>query len=206
MTLVLASGSDRRLQLLRDGGVDPTVTPADIEEAPLAGESPVALVRRLARRKAAAVPGDVVLAADTEVALDGEVLGKPADAEDACRMLRAQSGRTLTVWTGVAVATPHTSATRVVGTFLRFARLSDRDIEAYLATGEPFGVAGGFRIQGRGAALVAARAGCWTNVVGLPTCEASRLLAPHGIALMPDGCRASGRGSRAAGPHTSAAS
>ena len=188
MSLVLASGSDRRLQLLRAGGVDPVVRPADVDETPLPDESPVALVRRLARDKAEAVDGPVVLGADTEVALDGAVLGKPRDADDARRMLHAQSGRVLTVWSGLAVATPEASTTRVVGTLLRFAELDEQEVTAYLATGEPFGVAGAFRIQGRGAGLVEARTGCWTNVVGLPTCQTARLLAPHGIDLQPDDC------------------
>lgn len=188
MTLVLASGSPRRLELLRAGGVEPLVQPADIDETPLPGESPTALVRRLARAKACAVAGDVVLAADTEVERDGIVLGKPTDEAEAAAMLRANSGRVLTVWSGVAVAAGTHVATRVVGSFVRFAELTDHDITAYVATGEPFGAAGAFRIQERGARLVESRAGCWTNIVGLPVCETAHLLAPHGIALRPDDC------------------
>lgn len=188
MRLVLASGSDRRLALLRAGGVDPEVGPADIDETPHPAESPTQLVRRLAASKAESVAGDVVLGGDTEVVRDGAVLGKPADAEHARVMLRANAGRVLTVWSGVAVATPAGTRTRVVGSLLRFAELDDATVAAYVATGEPLGAAGAFRIQGRGGALVADRTGCWTNVVGLPTCQVARLLAPLGIELEPDGC------------------
>lgn len=189
MTLVLASGSPRRRDLLRSGGVDTVVTPADVDETPRPGESPTDLVRRLAVAKAGAVAGAVVLGADTEVARDGAVLGKPADARDATAMLRASAGRVVTVWTGVAVAAGGSIRSSVVGTLVRFRDLGDDEIAAYVATGEPLGVAGAFRIQGRGADLVAARTGCWTNVVGLPTCEAARLLRPHGILLTPDDCQ-----------------
>lgn len=191
MSLVLASGSPRRRDLLRAGGVDPVVRPADIDESPVPGESPASLVRRLAAAKATAVHGPVVLAADTEVARDGMVLGKPTDEDDAAAMLRASSGRVLTVWSGVAVAAAGHVTTRVVGSFVRFVDLTDQDVHAYVATGEPYGVAGAFRIQGRGAQLIAARTGCWTNVVGLPTCQTARLLAPHDIHLAPDGCQTS---------------
>ena len=189
MSLVLASASDRRRDLLRAGGVEPRVVPANVDETPAPGESPVGLVRRLAIAKAAAVDGSVVLGADTEVVRDGAVLGKPTDTADARAMLRANAGRVLTVWSGVAVAVGGATASRVVGSFVRFAPLTDEQIDGYLATGEPFGVAGAFRIQGLGAALVAARTGCWTNIVGLPTCQVARLLVPHGIDLAPDGCQ-----------------
>ena len=189
MRLVLASASDRRQDLLRAGGVEPLVVPASIDETPTPGEAPTALVRRLAIAKARAVAGDVVLGADTEVVRDGAVLGKPEDEADARAMLRANADRVLTVWSGVAVVAGGGTTSGVVGSFVRFAPLTDEQIEDYVATGEPFGAAGGFRIQGVGAALVAARTGCWTNVVGLPTCEAARLLAPHGIDLTPDGCQ-----------------
>lgn len=189
MTLVLASGSDRRLALLRAGGIDPVVRPADIDETQLPSESPTQLVRRLAAAKAEAVAGEVVLGGDTEVVRDGVVLGKPTDAADARAMLHANGGRVLTVWSGVAVATPAGTRTRVVGSLLRFSALDEATVEAYVATGEPFGAAGAFRIQGRGRALVADRTGCWTNIVGLPTCQVARLLAPLGIDLEPDACR-----------------
>lgn len=188
MTLVLASGSPRRLTLLRNGGVDPVVVPADVDETPRRDEGPVALVRRLATTKATAATAPVALGADTVVALGSQVLGKPVDDDDAGRMLRTLSGRVLTVWSGVAVVGATGPATRVVGTLLRFRELSDRDVATYVATGEPRGVAGAFRIQGRGAALVAARSGCWTNVVGLPTCQAAVLLRAAGIALAADDC------------------
>ncbi len=189
MTLVLASGSPRRRDLLRAGGVDPVVVPADVDETPRTGEQPAELVRRLAAAKARAVDGAVVLGADTEVVRDGTVLGKPTDADDARAMLRANAGRVLTVLSGVAVAAGATVRTSVVGSSVRFADVTEDQIAAYVATGEPFGVAGGFRIQGRGADLVTALTGCWTNVVGLPTCATARLLAPHGITLQPDGCQ-----------------
>ena len=111
------------------------------------------------------------------------------NAADAAAMLLANSGHVLTVWSGIAVAAAGRTTTRVVGSFVRFVELTDEEVHDYLATGEPFGVAGAFRIQGRGARLIAARTGCWTNIVGLPTCQTSRLLAPHGIHLRPDGCQ-----------------
>lgn len=189
MSLVLASGSDRRLALLRAGGVEPVVRPADVDETPRPSESPTQLVRRLAMAKARATDGALVLGADTEVVRDGIALGKPGDPDEARAMLRANAGRVLTVWTGVAVATPTTTRTSVVGSLLRFATLDDDAVARYVASGEPFGVAGAFRIQGVGRDLVVDRTGCWTNVVGLPTCEVARLLAPHGVTLTPDDCR-----------------
>lgn len=189
MSLVLASGSDRRLALLRAGGVEPVVQPADVDETPRPSESPTELVRRLAESKARAVAGELVLGADTEVVRDGTALGKPADPEEARAMLRASAGRVLAVWTGVAVVSATSTRTSVVGSLLRLAPLDDDAVAAYVASGEPFGAAGAFRIQGLGGELVADRIGCWTNVVGLPICEVARLLAPHGVALAPDGCR-----------------
>lgn len=189
MSLVLASGSARRRDLLRSGGLDPTIAPADVDETPHPGEAATALVRRLATSKATAVDGRVVLGADTEVVRDGVALGKPVDRDHARSMLRANAGRVLTIWSGVAVAADGAVTSQVVGSFLRFAVLTDAQVAAYLATGEPLDVAGAFRIQGRGADLVTARTGCWTNVVGLPTCQSARLLAPHGIRLVPDGCQ-----------------
>lgn len=192
-TLVLASGSPRRLELLRAGGVMPAVAPARIDESPRPGEAATALVRRLARAKAEAGAratgrDGAVLGADTEVALDGSALGKPRDEQDARAMLHALSGRQLTVWSGVALHVGGTTVSRVVGTLLRFRTLDEADIEAYLATGEPMGVAGAFRIQGEGASLVARRRGCLTNVVGLPTCQTARLLATADLRLTPDDC------------------
>ena len=189
MRLVLASGSPRRLALLREGGLVPEVVPADIDETPRPGEPPAALVRRLAVGKASAVAGPVVLGADTEVVRDGQVLGKPADEDDARAMLRANAGRVLRVLSGVAVAAGGDVAASVVVSSVRFAQLDEAQVERYVATGEPFDAAGGFRIQGEGAALVAEVTGCWTNIVGLPTCEAARLLEPHGIVLTPDACQ-----------------
>ncbi len=189
---MLASASPRRRDLLAWAGVPVhDVRPTSVEETPLDGEGPAALVRRLAVAKAEAAPRgphEVVLGSDTVVALGSTVLGKPRDDEEAAAMLRAWSGRTVGVWSGVAVASHTGTEVDVVLTMLRMASLSEHDVAAYVATGEPRGVAGAFRVQGRGAALVTERHGCWTNVVGLPVCRTLALLLPHELHGTGDGC------------------
>ena len=166
--LVLASSSPRRRQLLEMLGIAVEVRPPHIAEVRRVGESPQAYVERLAREKAAAVPGDYVLAADTTVVVDGEVLEKPADAADALRMLEQLAGRTHEVITAVALRGPNgtrhaTDITRV--TF----RPAARDVlAAYVATGEPMDKAGAYGIQGYGAALVDRVEGDFFGVMGLP--------------------------------------
>ena len=185
--LVLASASPRRRELLRLAGLEPTVRPADVDETPLDGEDPVAHVVRLAKTKACAVPvtdGEVVLAADTVVIVDGVVLGKPRDVSDAGQMLRRLRGRAHTVATGVAVA-QHSGAVAqtVVSTEVVFATISDAAIDAYVATGEPLDKAGAYAIQGGAAAFVTRINGSWTNVVGLPVVETLDLLRDAGVAV-----------------------
>ena len=182
-TLVLASRSPRRVELLTQLGITPVVVPADIDESPLEGESPVALVRRLAIAKAVAVAertggADMVLAADTTVDLDGTSLGQPVDDADAARMLRRLSGRTHRVHTAVAVVAPESGdpAVEVVTSLVTFQPLNDHVVEWYVATGEPRGKAGSYAVQGLGATLVASVRGSWSNVVGLPLTETARLL------------------------------
>jgi septum formation protein len=184
--LILASASPRRLELLRLAGLEPVVQPADIDETPLHGEDPVPHVLRLARDKACAVTADdaVVLGADTTVVLDGEVLGKPADAATAVAMLSRLRGRTHTVWTAVAVTDPlGRVAETVVSTEVVFAPLSDAAIAAYVGTGEPLDKAGAYGIQGRAAAFIPRINGSWSNVVGLPLVETLELLRDAGVAL-----------------------
>lgn len=196
--MILASASPRRRALLAAGGVVARTVPADVDEAPRPGEGPRALVRRLARAKASTVArgaaGTVVLGADTVVVRgqgdDAEVLGKPHDRDEATAVLRGSSGARLVVLTGVAVVGRDGGVhVRDRATVLHMHAYDDRVVAAHVATGEPLGVAGGLRIQGRGAELVAARDGCWTNVVGLPTCTAAALLAPHAVTLVPDACK-----------------
>lgn len=183
--LVLASASPRRLDLLRLAGLDPLVRPADVPEHRIGHEPPAAYVNRLAHAKAAAVPtsdGEVVVAADTTVVLDGEPLGKPDDAAHAVTMLRSLSGRTHTVTTGVAVrGIDGVVRDDVVTTTVVFARLDEDAIGNYVATREPFGKAGAYAIQGRAAGFVERIDGSWTNVVGLPLVETLRLLRLAGI-------------------------
>jgi septum formation protein len=194
--LVLASGSPRRLSLLQAAGCEVVdVRPPDVDEKPHPQEAAGALVRRLARDKALAIApraasDEVVLSADTVVALAGTVLGKPDSDPDAAAMLTALSGQLVTVWSGVAVMGPAMSvpSTVVVATFLRMHLLSPAAIAAYVATGEPHGAAGSFKLQGAGARLIADRAGCWTNVVGLPICEVARLLTASKGTITQDGC------------------
>lgn len=183
--LVLASGSPRRRELLARLGVEFEVRPTETDEQPLPGEEPAALARRLAlaKARAAARPGEAALGADTDVALDGEIFGKPRDAAEARAMLRRLSGRTHQVWSGVAVVVPATDgapareAVEVVRSDVRFRDLSDDEIAAYAASGEPLDRAGAYAIQGGAAPFVAELAGELDNVVGLPLAATARLLA-----------------------------
>jgi septum formation protein len=174
--LVLASGSPRRRQLLTQLGLPFTVVPADVDETPLPGEAPLELVRRLAGAKAAAVDGDPVLAADTIVEVDGEILGKPGDAAGARHMLTRLSGRSHHVHTGVALRVGERVAVEVVTTEVTFVALTPDAIEWYLATGEPFDKAGAYAIQGAGGVFVESIHGSASNVVGLPLTAVAALL------------------------------
>ena len=186
--LVLASASPRRRELLAQAGFAFSVRPAQIPEDPRENEDPIAYVTRLAREKAESVlreisleelpPPPVVLGADTTVTLDNHILGKPADASDAARMLRLLSGRTHLVMTGVAVVTPQSAEVAAEVTAVRFLTLSDREIEEYIATGEPMDKAGAYAIQGRAARWIPRIEGCYFNVVGLPLALVASMLEP----------------------------
>lgn len=181
MALILASGSPRRLALLQELGLDPVVRPADIDETPFDGEAPAPYVERLAIEKGAAVTTDsqdVVVSADTIVAIDGELLGKPVDDTDAARMLRQLSGRTHQVMTGVAVRRGGQVQSFVETTTVHFDELSDDEIEWYISTGEPVDKAGAYAIQGRGGAFITSIDGSYDNVIGLPRYRLRKLLAP----------------------------
>ena len=183
--LVLASSSPRRSELLARLGIPFEPRPVETDETPRRGEKPEALVLRLALAKARAAvrPGEIALGADTVVALDQIVLGKPADSNDARRMLRRLSGRTHEVWTGVAlVAAPSRGApaceiARACRTEVRFRKLNEPEIAAYAASGEPADKAGAYAVQGGAGRFVEAILGELTNVVGLPLPLVSELLA-----------------------------
>ena len=187
--LVLASASPRRLELLRQIGLEPTATlPLDIDETPRPGETPRLLVVRLALEKARAGaarrPEAFVLAADTVVAVGRRVLGKPEDAADAARMLALISGRAHKVLTAVALAAPGGRiAQRLSETRVRFKRLTRTEIDAYVASGEWQGKAGGYGVQGRAGAFVLSLSGGYTGVVGLPLYETVALLTGLGFPL-----------------------
>ena len=183
--LVLASGSPRRRELLEGLGLRFTVRPVDLDESPLPDESPRDYVLRLAVEKAAArvQPGELVLAADTTVVVDGEILGKPRDEGDARRMLRLLSGREHSVLTGIALQGSSGKAAEVDETLVRFAPLSAAEIEWYVATGEPRDKAGAYAIQGLASLFVEAVEGSWSNVVGLPIPRTYRLFARLGYDL-----------------------
>ena len=183
--LVLASQSPRRRELLAQLGLALDVRPSNADESVRPGEPPRDYVLRVAREKARAVAGDLVLAADTAVVLGDEVLGKPAGADDARRMLRALSGTDHEVLTAVVVrrAAPALELDAVVATRVRFARLGPREIDWYVATGEPLDKAGAYAIQGAGGAFVLGVEGSVSNVVGLPLAETAALLRRAGLAL-----------------------
>lgn len=190
--LILASASPRRTALLAQIGVVPdAVIPADIDETPLKRELPRQLALRLAEAKARAVavdhPEAFVLGADTVVACGRRILPKPADAEEARRCLSLLSGRRHKVIGGVALAVPPVRgeegrlSSAVVITTVQFKRLSGSEIDAYLATGEWRGKAGGYAIQGLAAMFVSKLIGSYANVVGLPLYETAGLLKGHGV-------------------------
>lgn len=180
MKLILASASPRRSALLEAAGYAFEVRVADVDETPLAGESAPDLVRRLSWMKAQAVTcgaGELILAADTTVVCDEEILNKPEDAADAARMLRRLSGRCHEVFTGVTVRGAQGAETIVVGTRVEFAPLGEADIAWYVASGEPMGKAGGYGIQGLASRFVTRVEGSYPNVVGLPVADVAKLLA-----------------------------
>jgi septum formation protein len=187
--LVLASASPRRLDLLRQIGLEPDRTlPADLDEAPLAKETPRRLALRLAEAKAAAVaaqaPEDFVLAADTVVALGRRLLGKAEDEAEARAWLQLLSGRAHRVFTGVAVIAPSgRRALRLGEARVRFKRLTAREIDGYLASGEWRGKAGAYAIQGRAGGFVIDVQGSYSAVIGLPLYETRTLLEGLGFRL-----------------------
>ncbi len=180
MHVILASGSPRRAELLRLMGVSFTVHPADIDETMDAGKPPAQEVARLSREKALAVPRtaeDLVIAADTIVVCQGQVLGKPHDSAQARAMLRSLSGRAHQVMTGCTVLYGTVCETFTEVTDLHFRPLSDREIEKYVAGGEPMDKAGAYGIQGGGALFCERIEGDYYNVMGLPVCRLGQVLA-----------------------------
>ena len=184
--LILASASPRRRTLLEQVGYRFEVRPAHIPEDPLPAEDPIAYVTRLARQKAETVyrdfantsprPETIVLGADTTVTVDDTILAKPEDAADAARMLRLLSGRTHRVITGVALVSAERAEVAAEVTKVQFLSLSEADIAAYVATGEPMDKAGAYAVQGHAARWIPRIDGCYFNVMGLPLALVCSLL------------------------------
>lgn len=193
--LVLASGSPRRLSLINQAGIEPdALQPADIDEIPKRGELPRACATRLARAKAEAalaavrldedLRGAYLIAADTVVAVGRRIMPKAELLDEAAQCLRLLSGRNHRVYTGICLVTPReTFRQRLVETRVRFKRLSDQDIEAYLASGEWRGKAGGYAAQGLAGSFIVKIVGSYSNVVGLPLHETIALLAGEGYPI-----------------------
>lgn len=184
--LCLASASPRRRELLASIGVPLTACPVDIDETPIPGESAEAYVTRLAREKALAgarLSSLPTLGSDTAVVLDGAILGKPEGPAHAAAMLRSLAGREHRVLTAVAVTGPAGLLDACVATTVAMREISDDEIAAYWASGEPADKAGGYAIQGRAAVFVEHIAGSHSAVVGLPLFETAALLRRQGVAL-----------------------
>jgi len=182
--LVLASASPRRRELLAQLGIPFEVVTSDVPETPAPAERPAAFAQRVARDKAAEVarrcPGALVLAADTIVAVEGVIFGKPQDRADARRMLEALAGRTHEVLTAVTLRTPAGDVEElVVGSAVEFRALTAREIEDYLDGSEPYDKAGAYAVQGEAQRFVVQVRGSYTNVVGLPMDEVRELLRRH---------------------------
>ncbi len=185
--LILASASPRRAQVLRDAGFAFQIISSALDETPLDGEAPQDLVRRLAENKAhlvaqRTVGPALIIAADTLIAVDSRILGKPGDATEARQMLRQISGRTHSVLTGLALLRLPDEALRLEleTTQVSFAPLSEDEISDYISSGEPFDKAGAYAVQGRGGRFVTRIEGSYFNVVGLPLACLYRLLREIG--------------------------
>ncbi len=183
--IILASGSPRRRELLRQIWVTHRVSPVDIPETALPHETPEAFVRRIALEKARAGhalhPGQPVLAADTCVVLDGQILGKPEDEHHAMEMLQALSGRVHEVFSGVALIADGDENYRLSRSQVRFRPITEAEARNYWATGEPADKAGGYAIQGLGALFVEHIAGSYSGIMGLPLFETGELLTKAGL-------------------------
>jgi septum formation protein len=186
MPFILASASPRRAELLRNAGIEFTVQASNISEEPQPGEDPTRLAKRLALEKARAVfrknPGKFVLSADTIVVIEGQMLAKPQDANDAVRMLSLLSGRTHEVITGVCLAGPgNVQDVRAEKTGVTFNRVEEDEIRAYVATGDPMDKAGGYGIQGMASRWIPQIEGDYFNVVGLPVALVWKMLCENGV-------------------------
>ncbi|RJX33139.1 MAG: septum formation inhibitor Maf [Desulfarculus sp.] len=184
ISLILASASPRRQELLARVGLRFAVTAAQVDENLLPSEGAKAAAQRLAGLKARAVerrPGQAVLAADTLVVLGPDILGKPADAFQAAEMLRLLSGREHQVVTGFCLRDDQGQASGLGLSIVRFRELRPAEIAAYVASGEPLDKAGAYAVQGLGAALVSEVGGSYTNVVGLPLAAVLELMLSRGI-------------------------
>src|SRR5215203_6628744 len=195
MRLVLASASPRRAELLTTAGFTFEVRPADVDETPRPGEEPASYALRVARDKAAAaadrISGDAcILAADTVVVIGGDILGKPSSAAHAREMLALLSGTVHDVFTAVVVRRGEAEESEVVGTRVRFVRLSAAEIEWYVKSGEPDGKAGAYAIQGLGSRFVDWIEGSWSNVVGLPVAAVYRMLGRASVLCSPKSSKA----------------
>jgi len=186
--LILASNSPRRRELLKNAGFDFDVRPSGIEEIRLSEEPAEAFALRLAQDKALEVashssPGGIVLGADTVVVINGEILEKPVDAADAKRMLHTLSGHTHRVITGVCLARApeNVLACTHETTAVTFRKLTDQEIDAYVASGEPYDKAGGYAIQGLASRFIPRIEGCYFNVVGLPIPRVYEILKSIGL-------------------------
>ena len=205
-SLLLASGSPRRRELIALLGLPFQTTSADVDETPHLAEDPAAMVIRLSQEKArsaqsihlrldASARRQILLAADTTVSLDGEVLGKPRDPDEARTMLTRLRGRSHQVFTAVTLVNPATSqtVTDLASTDVPMRDFSNADMDAYVATGDPFDKAGSYAIQHNGFNPVANLRGCYANVVGLPLCHVTRSLRALGVeppADVPAACQA----------------
>ena len=189
MKLILASKSPRRQELLRQLGLEFQIMTEDVDEHMDPEKSPIDEVARVSGSKAEAVlpqigSEDVLLCADTIVVLDGEIMGKPKDEEEAFSMLRRLSGNTHRVYTAVTVCHHGERRTAVEETEVSFRRLSDREIRAYIDSGEPMDKAGAYGIQGKAACFVSGLKGDYFNVMGLPLCTLTGLLRSCGIPIL----------------------